>query len=195
MALKFIVGLGNPGRGYENTRHNLGFMAVRALAARYRFPWKRSRILQSFMTQGAIQGHPCGLLLPLTYMNRSGTALRKLVTKRAVAPADILVVCDDFYLEWGQLRIRRTGSDGGHNGLHSVIEALGTRDFNRLRIGLGMPPIRQDAVDFVLCEFKKAEKKKLDPVLEAAVECCVVWLTAGMEKAMNMFNKRKCQNE
>ena len=156
---RLIVGLGNPGKEYQYTRHNLGFLTVQHLARQHRLRFKRSRICQGLVAEGKIAKRLCYLLSPLTYMNRSGVAIKSFIAKRDVVVKDVLVICDDFQLDFGQLRLRSRGGDGGHNGLSSVIEHLATRDFTRLRIGIGRPINKEDTSDFVLTEFTPKEKK------------------------------------
>lgn len=189
--MKLIVGLGNPGGEYEGTRHNLGFLVVRALADSARLGWKNSRLCRGLIAEGMVADKECGLLLPTTFMNNSGLAVHACCGKKGIVPGDVLVVCDDFHLDFGQLRIRPVGSDGGHNGLSSVIQALGTRDFARLRVGIGPLAGPSDAVDFVLSKFSPGEKRQLGRVVEESAACCVTWLTDGIQAAMNIFNKKE----
>lgn len=189
--LRLIVGLGNPGKKYDMTRHNLGFVVVKRLAQQYHLKIKPSSLCKGNLAEGEILGKPCCLLFPLTYMNNSGIAVKSIVEKKEVAFQDILVVCDDFNLDFGQLRIRRDGSDGGHNGLSSVIYHLNSSDFVRLRVGIGVLKGSKDPVDFVLEEFTKKEGEQLSPSIQEAVDCCLAWLTQDMEKVMCQFNKRK----
>ena len=120
----------------------------------------------------------------------SGAAVKRLLDKKGLSPHEMLVVSDDLSLDFGQIRIRERGSDGGHNGLKSVIGSLGTRDFARLRMGIGASPQGCDAADYVLSEFQRSEKKELEGFVGQAVECCLVWLRNGISKAMDQFNRR-----
>lgn len=129
-------------------------------------------------------------LLPSTYMNNSGVAVKQAVLKKGVDYAGVLIVFDDFHLGFGKIRIRREGSDGGHNGLTSVIEHLGTQAFPRLRLGIGLPVKVEESVDYVLGKWTAAEEKQLDEFIDRAVECCCVWLQEGIHKAMDQFNGR-----
>jgi len=189
--VKVIVGLGNPGREYDRTRHNIGFFVLDVLAERNGLTWKRSRLYQGLLAQGRIDGQPCCLLKPLTYMNLSGQSVRPFVKQRKVDLADMLIVCDDFDLRFGQLRIRPGGSHGGHNGLESVIQHLRSNEFARLRIGIGAPPPRCDAADFVLSPFRPGEKKEIGNICDVAADCCLTWLSEGVSATMNQFNTRK----
>lgn len=191
---RLIVGLGNPGKKYQKTRHNLGFLVVDRLAERSRLKIKPSSTCNGLEAKGKISGKECWLLLPLTYMNHSGIVVKRMVEKENMDLSDILIVCDDFNLDLGTLRMRRAGSDGGHNGLSSVIDQLQTSNFARLRVGIGTPLGNKDSADYVLEEFSPKEKKQLEPCIEEAVDCCFSWLRDDMEKVMSQFNKRK-ENE
>jgi len=189
--LKLIVGLGNPGKGYLWSRHNLGFMVVDALAGQHGMTWKRSRVNHGWISQGQIDDQPYRLMKPVTYMNRSGQAVGALKRHLGLDLSDLLIVCDDFNLSFGQLRIRPSGSDGGHNGLESVIHHLHSKDFGRLRVGIGAPVPNQDVADYVLSEFSRNERKELGFVCDETVDCCVTWLSEGMAKTRNRYNKKK----
>ena len=186
-----IAGLGNPGKDYEYTRHNIGFLVVRDLAERLGLKFSLSSLTNGLTAEGMVDGKRVILLMPLTYMNRSGVALKQVKEKKDIAPENILVVADDFSLVFGQLRFRAKGSDGGHNGLGSVIEQLGDSDFARLRLGIGQPAHKSEVTDYVLGPFPKEERKMLKGFIESATEGCLVWLNEGINKAMEKFNKRK----
>ena len=188
--MKLIVGLGNPGREYEWTRHNLGFLVLTHLARKHRFKFSKSSRIQGLAAGGQIHNHEVLLLLPLTYMNNSGTAVQQASEDKGITAENILVVCDDFHVDFGHLRLRSEGSDGGHNGLASIIEHLKTKKFARLRLGIGAPASKEGAVDFVLGEFNQREKEALSDFSPRAAECCEVWLMEGITKAMGKFNKR-----
>lgn len=130
------------------------------------------------------------MLLPLTYMNHSGEAVRQVVAKKKLSPADVMIVCDDVHLDFGRLRVKAGGGDGGHNGLRSVIQCLGTEQFARLRMGIGRPAGKKDTVEYVLEEFKKKEKEHLDLFLSETVSCCLAWLTEGINAVMDRYNRR-----
>lgn len=140
------------------------------------------------MAQDKKGDKPLFLLLPLTYMNHSGIAVRDVMRKKEIALEDLLVITDDFQLPFGQLRFRPKGSGGGHNGLASIIEHLGDDQFSRLRIGVGAPA--GSSTDYVLGNFSKQEQKALKAIIEAAAEGCLVWLNEGINKAMEQYNKR-----
>jgi PTH1 family peptidyl-tRNA hydrolase len=193
--LKVIVGLGNPGREYAATRHNVGWWLIDHLADVWRFDgWKKDG--ESHVTTGTVDGIKTRLVKPQTYMNLSGQALRNFVRRPFWSPAkDLLIVVDEVQLPVGRIRIRPRGSAGGHNGLKSVEQALGTQDYARLRIGVGPSEERKgiytDLADFVLAPFARDEREDilaLMPQLTATVE---TWLKDGVEKAMNLHNRRK----
>ena len=188
---KLIIGLGNPGSEYEHTRHNIGFLIVRKLAEEYQVKFSQRSFLQGWVATAAIQDNKCCFFLPMTYMNNSGSAVKRFLDQKEILLENILVVCDDIHLNFRQLRLRAKGSPGGHNGLKSIIEHLGNDNFARLRLGIGSPVGNKDMVDFVLEEFTPKEKKELSVFIERGVECCAAWLTLGVHKAMNQFNKRE----
>lgn len=187
---RLIVGLGNPGRDYEYTRHNLGFLVVGKLAEKNNLRFRKSSFTNGLTAEGKVAGNEVCCLLPSTYMNNSGVAVKQAVLKRGVDRANVLIVCDDFHLDFGQIRIRNKGSDGGHNGLTSIIEHLGTQDFDRLRLGIGSPVKGEESVAYVLGKWTAAEKKQLDEFIDRATDCCDVWITEGIHKAMDQFNGR-----
>jgi PTH1 family peptidyl-tRNA hydrolase len=185
-----IVGLGNPGKDYEYTRHNIGFLAIRRLAERLTVKFSLSSLTNGLVADGEFGGKKFFLLMPLTYMNHSGVAVRQLIGKKAIEPGDILVITDDFHLPFGQVRLRSKGSAGGHNGLASVIEQVGTDAFARLRMGVGKPFAEGGATDFVLGPFEPAERSRLEEFIDHAVEASQAWIQSGINSAMEQFNKR-----
>jgi PTH1 family peptidyl-tRNA hydrolase len=195
MPLEFLItGLGNPGARYEKTRHNLGFRVVEALAAARRGRW--SEPARKMRTASIRLRDSHGMLVePLTYMNLSGDALFPLVLAESLPASRVLVVCDDIALPLGQIRLRASGSDGGHNGLKSIIERLNTLDFPRLRLGCGPVPPRVDAAEFVLAEFLPEEEAAVDSMITDAVACAESWIFDGISKAMSRFNTRKESTE
>lgn len=184
--MRVIVGLGNPGVRYERTRHNAGFLIVEALAAKEDWAEQHDALTARVpLTVGAADEQVL-LVKPLTWMNRSGEAVLALSKAEGFGPDDILVVFDDFLLDFGRLRLRRTGSDGGHNGLASVLGAFESDAVARLRVGVGPVPAQAEDIDFVLAPF--ALDDDVDGLVQrstAAVEC---WLQDGIEVAMNRFN-------
>lgn len=185
---RLIVGLGNPGKDYQYTRHNLGFLAVQKLAKDLNFKLELSSFTNGITAEGMVGQDEVFLLMPLAYMNNSGNTVSRVVELKGILPHNVLVICDDFNLPFKQIRLRPKGSDGGHNGLASVIERLATTEFHRLRLGIGFPN-RGDVIDFVLEEFNSSEMRDLDSYLRQAVECCKMWLSQGIDKAMEQFNK------
>jgi len=185
-----VAGLGNPGDRYLRTRHNLGFRAVELLARRRGARWgKPARGLVS--TRIDIAGRDVLIVEPLTYMNLSGDALAPLVAKEALPHNRVLVVCDDFTLPLGSVRVRKAGSDGGHNGLGSIIERFGSTEFPRLRLGVGPVPPRVDPAEFVLAEFLPEEEVSVDEMLAIAADCIEAWARDGVDRAMSRFNTRR----
>ena len=187
-SIKLIVGSGNPGKEYADSRHNAGFMVIEKLLAG--FPEGRfveSSVATSRVFTGRYRGKSLVLQMPMTYMNVSGQAVAPLSRKLNINPNEILVISDDLDLEPGRLRLRRNGSDGGHNGLKSVISELGSAGFNRLRIGIGRPEKGKTA-DYVLSGFEGDEEKAFAAAVDRAVEAVLTILSAGMTVAMNKFN-------
>ncbi len=152
---------------------------------------KASRVCRGLVAEGSILDRACFLLLPLTYMNQSGIAVRDLASYQKIPSDGIFVVCDDFTLPFGQCRVRPQGTDGGHNGLASVISALNTDTFARLRMGVGAPPPGRDPAEYVLAGFEKQEQEQLDDFIDQGVECCQLWLKEDIGKVMTQINKRK----
>lgn len=186
--VSLVVGLGNPGRRYRETRHNVGFLVVEALRGRAGGPDEREAA-HSALWGAAVEGRNVVLARPLVFMNRSGAAVRALAEKQGASPAEVLVVCDDFHLDFGDLRLRRSGSHGGHNGMRSIIAALGTQEFPRLRIGIGAAPEGEDPADFVLERFAPDERARLGDVVARAADCVETVLQAGLEAGMNRYNR------
>lgn len=188
--MKLIVGLGNPGRVYANTRHNIGFMAVNALANDYAIALKKDKQVYALAGKVKIGGKDVLLAEPVTFMNLSGVALKALLNKYKIEPQDILVICDDLDLEFGRLKIKKSGSSGGHRGLKSIIDSLATKQFNRLRIGIGRPLNEIAASEYVLGNFSKKEKKSLPWIIEEACDCAKSWVGQGIAKTTDSFNKK-----
>lgn len=188
---RLIVGLGNPGGDYEYTRHNLGFLVVRRLAEKLKLKYALSSLTNGVTAEGTFNDQGICLLMPMTFMNKSGVAVRQVFEKKDFSPEDMLVVCDDFNLDFEQIRLRAKGSDGGHNGLSSVIEHLGSEEFARLRMGIDQPPGGKDVVDYVLEEFTKKEKNRLDNFVDEGASCCLMWLREGIDAAMDQHNRKR----
>jgi peptidyl-tRNA hydrolase, PTH1 family len=185
-AVKIVVGLGNPGKQYADTRHNVGWMVLDKLADRAGWTGHAKARDAAATVYGRYREVDLLLAKPTTYMNLSGVAVRKLLAKQRAQLSDLLVVVDDFALPLGRLRLRGEGSAGGHNGLKSIIGELGTQDFARLRVGIGQP--QRGAVDHVLSRFASAEKKTLDEVLSAAADAVEDWAIDGVDRSANKWN-------
>jgi PTH1 family peptidyl-tRNA hydrolase len=191
--MKLIVGLGNPGRRYENTRHNAGFRVIDELSERWRIAVNRRRF-SGFFGSGAVGDEAVLLLKPTTYMNRSGWAVREATAFYKLALADLLVVVDDLALPLGRLRIRSKGSGGGHRGLTNVIDELGDDAFARLRIGIEEVESSR-AVNHVLGPFLPQEQERIDQAILRAADAVDCWLVEGVEAAMNEFNRPDDQSD
>lgn len=188
--MRVIAGLGNPGDEYRDSRHNAGFLVVAGLARARRI--KLAVGSGDFMSgSGRIAGEEALLVLPHSYMNESGRALASALSAANAAAADLIVVCDDVNLPLGQLRLRLSGSDGGHRGLRSVIETLGTEAFARLRLGVGAPPAGADTADYVLDGFTETERGLVRDMVLRAIEAVEVSVAQGFEKAMSVYNHRE----
>lgn len=185
-----IAGLGNPELRYAATRHNVGFEAAARLSERYA-QGREKRKFQSLMVQGSIEGEPCIILRPQTYMNNSGIAVREAAAFYKIPAERILVIYDDIALPLGALRLRKGGSAGGHNGIKSIIAHLGTQDFPRIRIGVGGKPDGWDLADYVLGAFTKEEQPVILETLDLAVKAAAAVLVKGMDKAMNEYNQKR----
>lgn len=185
--MKLLVGIGNPGEEYAGTRHNVGFDVVDRVAARNRCALDRDRRLGARVGRCRIGSDEVVLLEPLSYVNLSGPVVARVCREQEMAPASVLVVSDDYHLALGAIRVRESGSAGGHNGLKSVIGALGTDAFCRLRVGIGEAP-PGDAAEFVLTRFRPSERAVIDEALERAVDCAETWARFGSAAAMNRFN-------
>jgi len=183
--MKIVVGLGNPGREYGNTRHNVGFMVVEELARRHNVEKEENRF-DAVIAHLRVAGEKLLLAKPLTYMNLSGMAVKPLVNCYKVDVADLMVVFDDMDIEPGDLRIRPAGGAGGHKGMESITEKLGTQGFPRLRVGIGRP--QGDAVDWVLGEFTDEEKILMQQTIKKAADAIECWVKNGIDAAMNTYN-------
>jgi PTH1 family peptidyl-tRNA hydrolase len=184
--IRAIVGLGNPGKKYDRTRHNLGFEVVNLLRGESKFIPGSGDYDYCIASISSLK---IVLLKPTTYMNRSGIAVRSFAESESLLPEEILIVADEFNLPLGRIRLRRNGSDGGHNGLSSVIYHLGTQDFPRLRLGVGPVPEGIAAEDFVLERFLEREIDTTVEMIEREVEAVKTWLSEGYQKAAAVFNQ------
>lgn len=185
--MKLIVGLGNPGPRYRQTRHNVGFMVIDRLAERLAAtPWREK--FHGEVAEASHAGQRLMLLKPLTYMNLSGTAVAAAARNRVDDPADLLVLVDEAQLPLGRVRLRGEGSAGGHNGLKSLIEHLGTKEFPRLRIGVGAAEGGEDLADHVLSKFRPDEWPVIEKAVERAADAALSYIELGIERTMNAFN-------
>ena len=187
--MKLVVGLGNPGERYAETRHNIGCMVAVQMAARAGIALKRQGY-QGLYGVGRLAGEESTVLLPQTYMNRSGASVAPACQSLGVLPGDLIVVHDEVDLPFGTLRIKVGGGHGGHNGLRSITEALGHGDFVRVRLGIGRPPAGGDVSDYVLSRFNSVERQALDELLDQAAAAVETILMRGSAAAMNEFNGR-----
>jgi PTH1 family peptidyl-tRNA hydrolase len=187
--VKVVVGLGNPGSQYAGTRHNTGWLVVDRVAERAGWSGRGRQRDSSNVAMGRFRGLDLTLVKPLTYMNDSGTAVRKVLAREHAPLSDVLIVADDFALPFGTLRFKEGGGPGGHNGLRSIIDELGTEKFSRLRVGIGDPG--QTAIDHVLSTFAPDERQRLDEFLDAAADGVEAWARDGTSKAANRYNTFK----
>jgi peptidyl-tRNA hydrolase, PTH1 family len=190
--MKLIVGLGNPGRKYAGTRHNVGFDVVDTLAARHGVEWEAApaeALIAKWRSAGVL------IVKPLTFMNLSGFAVGDLLRYFKVELPDLLVIVDEAQLELGRLRTRGSGSAGGHNGLKSLIEQLGTEEFARMRLGVGRGDARRDLADHVLATFDKDEQPVVTEAIARAADAAEVFVSDGLGPMMNRFNRREDREE
>ena len=187
--MHIIVGLGNPTREYTGTRHNIGFDAVQRIADDYNISLDMKKH-KSLCGKGIIEGEKVILAQPQTYMNLSGEAVRELKDFYKVKNDDIIIIYDDISLDVGQLRIRKKGSAGGHNGIKSIISHLNSEEFPRIKIGVGDKPKGWDLADYVLGRFSDEENTVIREVLKRTSDACTYMITQGMDASMNQFNKR-----
>ncbi len=190
---RLLIGLGNPGATYTATRHNVGFAVVDVLAERARAAFKRDGRADALLGEGRLRGRPVILVKPLTYMNRSGSAVKHLMRRFTLDPDEIFVIVDDINLALGKIRLRERGSAGGHNGVQDVIDSLGTDAFPRLRIGVGSDFARGGQVDYVLSPFTAEEQPVIEAALSRARDAAVTFVTDGIVTAMNRFNRGQSQ--
>ncbi|HWP34320.1 MAG TPA: aminoacyl-tRNA hydrolase [Thermodesulfobacteriota bacterium] len=186
--MKVVAGLGNPGPRYAPTRHNVGFRVVEALARAHGLRFGPHRF-DALAARGRVAGEELLLVKPQTFMNESGRCLAPLLAFYRLGPADLLVVHDDLDLALGRIQIRQRGGDGGHNGLRSIIAALGDAGFLRLRVGIGRPPDRQDPADYVLSPFAPEELPVVEQAVGRSVEAIETLLREGVARAMTRFNQ------
>ena len=183
-----IVGLGNPGRKYEGTRHNTGFRCIDALAEKYHIPVLEVKH-KALVGRGVIEGEKVILVKPQTFMNLSGESVAEVVNFYKVNPeTELIVICDDIYLDTGVIRIRKKGSAGGHNGMKNIIVHLGSETFQRIRVGVGEKPEKYDLADYVLGHFTGEDEKVLSETAERITEAVPLMIKGRTDEAMNRFN-------
>ena len=187
--MKLVVGLGNPGNRYRATRHNVGYMVLGELASRFPNERPKARFHGDFLDVRS-NGEQVLLLCPTTYMNRSGLSVAEAAKFYKIELNDVLIVCDDLNLPFGQLRLRAEGGSGGQKGLADIVRALGTESVPRLRIGIGSPPGQMDAADYVLMNFTEKERPELAVVLKQAADAVEHWIAHGVQSAMNKYNAK-----
>jgi len=190
--VRILFGLGNPGRRYHLTRHNIGFNLLDFIQNQLNIPFRPGKGDYHFCAI-ELAGIPVVMVKPTTYMNRSGLAINQVLDHYDLSIHDSLVIYDDFNLPFGELRFRTKGQSGGHRGIESVIYHTGTEQFDRLKIGIGYAP--SDAIDFVLSKFEVGELKQLDEFMRNAHEAILTYLEFGIEKAMNQFNRNVLRAE
>jgi len=187
--VKLIVGLGNPGVRYRWTRHNVGFQVVDRFALSTEIPISTRRF-RAVYGRGSLDDEEIVLLKPLTYMNLSGGAVKKAAQAFRIPLEDLIVVHDDLDLSSGNLRFRQKGGDGGHQGVRSIVEAMGGNGFLRLKIGIGRPPKGMDPADYVLTPLEEAERAQFDSIFSRAAESLIVLVLEGIEAAMSRFQRK-----
>lgn len=185
-----IAGLGNPDLKYAATRHNVGFEAAMCLHEQQHFSSERGKF-QALISQGEIEGESCILCRPMTYMNNSGIAVQAVAGFYKIPADHVIIVYDDIALPFGQLRLRKGGSAGGHNGMKSIIAHLGTQEFPRVRIGVGEKPQGWDLADYVLGRFTPEELPVIKETIQESAQAVQAIVTKGMDKAMNLYNIKK----
>lgn len=186
--MKCIVGLGNPGRKYKQTRHNIGFWVIEEVAKRNGWTLNKQKF-QGEYTLEIVNQEKILLLEPQTYMNLSGESVRPLMDFYELAPEDILVIYDDLDLPTGKIRLRQKGGHGGHNGIRSIIDQLGSKSFNRLRIGIDRPAPHMTVTDHVLGKFDKEQLPMIEEAVDQAANACEAWMSQPFLEVMNEYNK------
>lgn len=187
-----IVGLGNPTRQYMGTRHNIGFDAITRIADDYHITMGIKEH-KAICGRGYIEGEKVLLAQPQTYMNLSGESVRKLFDYYKIEKEQLIIIYDDISLDAGQIRIRKKGSAGGHNGIKSIISHLGTEEFPRIKIGIGQKPKEWDLADYVLARFLDEEQPIMREILKVTSNICKTIITNGMDSAMNQYNKKRSE--
>ncbi|MEN2766721.1 aminoacyl-tRNA hydrolase [Ornithinibacillus xuwenensis] len=185
--MKCIVGLGNPGKKYQTTRHNIGFMVIEELLNRHHWQLNKDKFKGKYALEN-LNGEKIVLLEPQTFMNLSGESLRPIMDYYNIELEDVLIIYDDLDLPPGKIRLRQKGGHGGHNGIRSIIDHVGTKDFKRIRIGVGRPTSPLSVVDYVLGSFYKEEQELVRQSIEKAADACERWMEKPFEEVMNEYN-------
>ena len=188
--MKIVVGLGNPGKEYEKTRHNLGFRAIDLLAEKMGIKINKNKFDGEYGDK-LVNGEKIVLVKPQTYMNLSGDCVSQILSFYKVKPEDLIVIYDDIDIAVGRIRVKPSGSPGTHNGMKDITKKIGSKEFTRVRIGSGKPDLEVDLADYVLGNFSKSEEKTIELALEKAVEAVIEVLNNGVNEAMNKFNSKK----
>jgi PTH1 family peptidyl-tRNA hydrolase len=186
--MKLIVGLGNPGKQYEQTRHNIGFIVIDKIAEKLNMRLDQAKF-KGLFGAGFVEGEKVLLLKPLTYMNLSGESIRAIMDFYQIDLDDILVIYDDLDLPAGKIRLRQKGSAGGHNGIKSTISHLGTQEFNRVRVGINRPTNGMAITDYVLGRFIQEEQDLIQEAVERSAEACIEWIKKPFLQVMNTYNQ------
>lgn len=187
--MKVMIGLGNPGKKYEKTRHNIGFMAIDRLADKLMIPLNETKF-KSIYGSGIVNGEKVFLMQPQTFMNLSGESVRAFLDFYKLTTDDMLVLYDDLDLPVGQIRLREKGGHGGHNGIRSLIQHLGTKEFKKIRLGIGRPTTSISIVDYVLQDFAKQEMQQIEDVIDRATDACEAWIQKPFLDVMNIYNQK-----
>ena len=185
--MKIIVGLGNPGKEYENTRHNLGYKVIDKLSEKLKISLNRER-LEGLSGNGKYNDEKIMLVKPLTYMNLSGNCVSKILKYYKLTEKELIVIYDDIDIPVGKIRIKPNGSPGTHNGMKDITQKLGTKEFTRVRVGSGKPAENMDLAEYVLSNFKKDEQKEIEKAINNAQEAVIEILENGVNKSMSKFN-------
>lgn len=185
--MKMVVGLGNPGQKYIGSRHNVGFDVIAELARRYDIGRPKAKF-NGEIAETIIRDEKTIIVCPLTFMNLSGQCVRAAVDFYKLELDELLIICDDFNLALGRIRLRPSGSAGGQNGLEDIIQRLGSGNFGRLRLGIGQPPAEWDAANYVIGRFDETDRVLIDQAIVRSADAAEVWVGSGMQQAMNRFN-------
>ena len=188
-----IIGLGNPGEKYDHTRHNAGFDVVTILSALWDIPLKKLKC-KALIGEGAVNGQKVVLIKPQTFMNESGLSVAEALNWFKLTPREALIIVDDIDLPFGQVRVRAGGGPGTHNGMRSILQCTGSAEFPRIRVGMGAPPAGWDLADYVLGHFNTVQDRETAfSAYRTAAEAAACWVTEGIDKAMNQFNRKHAE--